>query len=93
MLQRKERSRVRERCPQEISQSVYIYRLYGLSAAHCLGAMPALVSADILYCVFYCVSKHSEFLQTNTLINHRGSLDGEKKRRQKAQDKRKRQGP
>lgn len=47
----------------------------GSVAAHCLRAMPAFVSADILYCVFYCVSKQSEFLQTNTLINHRGSLD------------------
>lgn len=95
MLQRKERrSRVRERCPQENSQSVFIYRLRRLSAAHCLGAMPALVSADILYCVFYGVSKHSHFLQTNTLINHRGSLDEEGKNGdEKAQDKSKRQGP
>lgn len=91
MLQRKgRRSRVRERCPPEISQSVFIYCLCGLSAAHCL---LSLVSADILYCVFYCVSKQSEFLQTNTLINHRSSLDEEKNRRRKAEDKSNRQGP
>lgn len=66
---------------RSVSQSLSL--LCGLSVAHCLGALPAIVSADFLYCVFYCMSKHPEFLQTNTLINHSRQFRPERKKEDK----------
>lgn len=81
-------------------QSVSLYPSLSLSLrsqpVHCLCVCKrSCLCTSCMYsraCVFYCASKHSEFLQTNTLINHRDSLEERKERRHESTRRRQETG-
>lgn len=73
------------------SVSLYLLPLRALCSSLSRSNASIGVCRHPVLCVL--LHEHSEFLQTHTLINHRGSLDEGGKRRQQAQDKSKRQGP